>query len=104
MSSPEVRPSSELRFNLPAIVATGGSILTALVLVGGLGVGYVSSKIKAEDGIDVVNQRLIEIQMRLDHAAATIDDLTARLIRLEENQKFVNQTLAEIKLATIPKR
>jgi flagellar basal body-associated protein FliL len=64
---------------------------------------YVVSKTQTEDNQADVSRRLTEIQIRLDDQNRTSADLANRMARIEESNKFIGQSIADLKIAVVPK-
>jgi hypothetical protein len=91
------------RMTLTAIAAVAGLVFTILMAVFGAQFVYVVSKTQTEDNQVEVSRRLTEIQVRLDEQNRTSADLANRMARIEESNKFIVQSIADLKIAVVPK-
>jgi K+/H+ antiporter YhaU regulatory subunit KhtT len=91
------------RMTFTAIAAVAGLVFTILMAVFGAQFVYVVSKTQTEDNQVEVSRRLTEIQARLDEQNRTSADLANRMARIEESNKFIVQSIADLKIAVVPK-
>ena len=82
----------------PSIIVVSAAVLSIVVTVFGVAYAFVVSKTQIESNQATMDTRLTAIQNRLDNQIVMMGDMSTRLTRLEESTKFIEQSIAELKL------
>lgn len=85
-------------------LVSGAAVVSMLITVSGVIYTYTESKTTSEMNQKLLEYRITEDKSRIDGQIMMNGDVSIRLARVEERLKYLEQGVAELKLAIISKK